>query len=161
MLGAEEADWIVVGAGSSGGVIAARATENAGVGVLLLEAGPDYPSEIPKDLANGTRNSVIRHDWHYGHVPTEGQRIPFVFPRGRVVGGSSAVNTCIALRGRPYDYDEWDLRDWRWDRCLPAFKRLEADLDVDNDWHGRDGPVPIRRHRREELVPWQAAFLDA
>ena len=161
MLRAEEADWIVVGAGSSGGVIAARATENAGVGVLLLEAGPDYPSEIPKDLANGTRNSVIRHDWHYGHVPTEGQRIPFVFPRGRVVGGSSAVNTCIALRGRPYDYDEWDLRDWRWDRCLPAFKRLETDLDVDNDWHGKDGPIPIRRHRREELVPWQAAFLDA
>ena len=106
-----------------------RATENPRVRVLLLEAGPDYPHAIPSDLRNGGRNSVLRHDWRYGHVPNEGQRIPFVFPRGRVVGGSSSVNTCIALRGRPYDYDEWGLRDWTWEKCLPAFKRLETDLD--------------------------------
>ncbi len=161
MTAPEELDWIVVGAGSSGGVIAARATESGRLRVLLIEAGPDYPIEIPKDLKNGTRNSVVRHDWGYGHVPTTGQRIPFVFPRGRVVGGSSAVNTCIALRGRPYDYDEWDLPDWRWSECLPAFKRLENDLDFDNEWHGNDGPIPIRRHGRDELVPWQAGFLDA
>jgi choline dehydrogenase len=94
-------------------------------------------------------------------VPTTGQRIPFVFPRGRVVGGSSSVNTCIALRGRPYDYDEWGLPEWTWEQCLPAFKRLETDLDFSNEWHGRDGPIPIRRHTRNELVPWQAGFLDA
>jgi choline dehydrogenase len=86
------------------------------------------------------------------------------FPRGRVVGGSSAVNTCIALRGQPEDYDEWaslGLPEWSWDRCLPAFLRLENDLDVRNRWHSQEGPIPIRRHRPEELTPFQAAFLEA
>jgi choline dehydrogenase len=158
----EDYDWVIVGAGSTGGVAAARATENPRVRVLLLEAGPDYPNAIPSDLVRGGRNSVLRHDWGYGHVPTTGQRVPFVFPRGRVVGGSSSVNTCIALRGRPYDYDEWDSPDWTWDACLPSFKRLETDLDFgDAEWHGNHGPIRIRRHARSELVPWQAAFLDA
>lgn len=160
MLRGEDYDYVVVGAGSSGGVIATRATEDPHVRVLLLEAGPDYVAELPSDLKRGGKNSVLRHDWHYGHVPTTGQRIPFIFPRGRVVGGSSAVNTCIALRGRPYDYDEWGLPDWTWEKCLPAFKRLETDLDFDNEWHGQAGPIPIRRHPRSELVPWQAGFLD-
>jgi choline dehydrogenase len=160
VLHGEDYDWVIVGAGSSGGVIATRATEDPRRRVLLLEAGPDYPTDLPNDVKDGSRNSVLRHDWHYGHVPTMGQRIPFIFPRGRIVGGSSAVNTCIALRGRPYDYDEWGLADWTWEKCLPAFKRLEADLDFDDEWHGRDGPIPIRRHPRSELVPWQAAFLD-
>ena len=161
MVRGEDFDFVIVGAGSSGGVIATRATENPRVRVLLLEAGPDYPHDIPPDLKRGGRNSVLRHDWHYGHVPTEGQWIPFVFPRGRVVGGSSSVNTCIALRGRPYDYDEWDLPDWTWEKCLPAFKRLETDLDVNDEHHGQTGPIPIRRHPRSELLPWQAGFLDA
>ena len=84
------------------------------------------------------------HDWRFFHRPTPGQ-ILFAFPRGKVVGGSSAVNTCIALRGQPYDYDEWaalGLADWSFDRCLPAFKRLETDLDFDNEWHGQRRPDP-------------------
>jgi choline dehydrogenase len=161
VLRGEEFDWIVVGSGSTGGVAAARATESPRVRVLLLEAGPDYPYDIPSDLRRGGRNSVLRHDWGYGHVPNAAQRIPFVFPRGRVVGGSSSVNTCIALRGRPYDFEEWGLRDWTWEACLPRFKRLETDLDFHDEWHGDRGPIPIRRHPRSELLPWQAAFLDA
>jgi choline dehydrogenase len=88
----------------------------------------------------------------------------FALPRGRVVGGSSAVNTCIALRGQPEDYDEWaalGLPDWSWQECLPAFKRLERDLDVHSDWHGADGPLPLRRHPPSEWVPFQAAFVEA
>ena len=159
------ADTIVVGAGSAGAIIAARMTEKSENEVLLLEAGPDYPdlTKLPRDLVDGTRNSQTRHDWGYAHLPGTG-RVRLPMPRGRVVGGSSAVNTCIALRGAPEDYDEWaalGLPDWKWEHCLPAFKRLEHDLDFDNDWHGKAGPIPIRRHPRSELVPWQAGFMDA
>jgi choline dehydrogenase len=160
------ADVVVVGAGSSGAVIASRATEGGARQVLLLEAGPDYPDPdgVPDDLRDGTRNSMRRHDWGLLHRPHPRSRILHWFPRGRVVGGSSAVNTCIALRGQPHDYDEWaslGLPDWSWDQCLPAFRRLENDLDVRGPWHSQDGPIPIRRHRPDELAPWQAAFLDA
>jgi choline dehydrogenase len=160
------ADTVIVGAGSSGAVIAARVTESVDQEVLLLEAGPDYPDPEgwPPDLRDGTRNSMSKHDWGQRHRPHPGHPIVHWFPRGRVVGGSSAVNTCIALRGQPYDYDEWaslGLHEWGWDACLPAFKRLENDLDVRSEWHSQQGPVPLRRHRPGELVPWQAAFLDA
>jgi choline dehydrogenase-like flavoprotein len=159
------ADTVVLGAGSAGAVIAARATERSDNEIMLLEAGPDYPERggLPSDLVDGTRNSMRDHDWGYRHRPVP-EQVAFDFPRGRVVGGSSAVNTCIALRGQPYDYDEWaslGLPEWSWQHCLPAFKRLERDLDVQNEWHGSDGPVPIRRHQAGELVPWQAAFLEA
>lgn len=157
---------IIVGAGSSGAVIASRVSERGDRRTLLLEAGPDYPdpSTLPEDLADGTKNSMTAHDWGYRHRPTRGQML-FYFPRGRVVGGSSAVNTCIALRGQPWDFDEWAARglsEWTWQRCLPAFNRLERDLDYgDQPYHGAEGPLPLRRHPPEELVPWQAAFLEA
>jgi choline dehydrogenase len=160
------ADTVIVGAGSSGAVIAVRATERSEREVLLLEAGPDYPHPLglPKDLLDGTRNSMRKHDWGQMHRPRPQSPLLYWFPRGRVVGGSSAVNTCIALRGQPHDYDEWaslGLREWSWEACLPAFRRLENDLDVQNEWHSQDGPLPLRRHPASELVPWQAAFLDA
>jgi choline dehydrogenase len=74
------------------------------------------------------------------------------------------VNTCIALRGQPEDYDEWaslGLSEWSFEQCLPAFKRLESDQDFDGPWHGSSGPLPIRRHPPEELVAWQGAFVEA
>lgn len=157
---------IIVGSGAAGAIMAARASERADRDVLLLEAGPDYAAEgdLPADVRDGTRNSMNAHDWGYAHLPTrEGGVMPY--PRGRVVGGSTAVNTCIAIRGQDYDYDEWaerGLPEWSFEKCLPAFKRLETDLDFgDAPYHGDRGPIPIRRHPRSELATFQAAFLDA
>ncbi|MBX3707967.1 MAG: FAD-dependent oxidoreductase [Pseudomonadales bacterium] len=158
-------DIIVVGAGSAGCAIAARASEHTGHRVLLVEAGPDYPdvSATPFDLVNSHNNSYRDHDWGLSHAPTQGRSVPF--PRGRVTGGSSAVNTTIALRGVPEDYDDWAAAgnpEWAWEAVLPAFRRLERDLDFGAEpYHGDAGPIAIRRYRDAELLPQHQAFLAA
>ncbi|GIW13893.1 MAG: glucose-methanol-choline oxidoreductase [Tepidiforma sp.] len=158
-------DLIVVGAGSAGAVIAARASEDPRRSVLLVEAGPDYPNleTLPFDLVNSHNNSYSAHDWGLRYRPTAAGR-PAPLPRGRVTGGSSAVNTTIALRGVPEDYDGWAAAgnpEWAWERVLPAFRRLERDLDFgDRPYHGDAGPITIRRYTREELTPVQQAWLE-
>ncbi len=146
--------------------MAARASENPHLDVLLVEAGPDYEtaSSVPEDLIDGHRNSLVDHDWGFEYEPVPDGR-PVAFPRGRVTGGSSAVNTTIALRGIPADYDGWaELGNdrWSWEQVLPAFCRLERDLDFGAlPHHGDAGPITIRRWQPDELVPTQAAFIEA
>ena len=158
-------DVVIVGAGAAGAVVAARTSEDWNRSVLLLDAGPDYAvaSELPDDLRNGHDNSYVDHDWGLRYQPTA--KRDDRFPRGRVTGGSSAVNTTIALRGIPADYDEWASLGnpaWAWSNVLPAFNRLERDLDYGAaPYHGDSGPISIRRWNDDELVPTQAAFIDA
>lgn len=157
---------MVIGAGSSGAVIAARASEDPNRTVALVEAGPDYPSlaATPWDLLNSHDNSYTDHDWGFAYTPSATARTT-LFPRGRVTGGSSAVNTTIALRGMPEDYDGWAAvgnPEWAWPKVLPAFCRLERDLDFgDADFHGDAGPISIRRYRLDEMTLPQQAFLAA
>jgi choline dehydrogenase-like flavoprotein len=125
-------DDIIVGAGSSGAVLAAPLSEDPARRVLLLEAGPDYPAveTTPHDLRDSTWISVVQHDWGFKADALKGRGIEF--PRGKVTGGSSAVNATIALRGVPADYDEWASlgnADWAWSEVLPYFRRLEDDQD--------------------------------
>jgi choline dehydrogenase-like flavoprotein len=123
---------IVVGGGSAGCVVAARLSADERRGVLLVEAGPDYPvvANLSADIADESM-PAMSHDWGFVSEPDElGHSIPL--PRGRLVGGCSATNACFALRGWPQDYDQWAARGnpgWSFADLLPFFRAIESDAD--------------------------------
>jgi choline dehydrogenase-like flavoprotein len=164
----DQYDVVIVGAGSSGCVLASRLSEDPDRTVLLLDAGRDHPTldDFPDDLAraNSMAASFPGHpnNWSFVGEIVPGRNYPLA--RGKVVGGSSAVNGTYFIRGKRADFDHWaalgnDL--WSYDQVLPSFRRSERDLDFATDHHGQDGPIPVRRPQDAELTPVSRAFIEA
>jgi choline dehydrogenase len=162
-------DVVIAGGGTAGAILAARLSEDPARAVLLLEAGPDYAGidSLPPKIRDGYTTAAditpSDHDWGYTAraTPLAG---PLGVPRGKLTGGSSAVNGQIFLRGIPEDFDAWAALGnpaWSFERVLPFFRRLERDLDFRTEHHGADGPIPVRRFPRAEWLPPQVAFHRA
>jgi choline dehydrogenase len=148
--------------------MASRLSEDPRTSVLLLEAGPDYPTfaHLPDDLKLGNNvwlSAYGPHNWGYVAQLTP-QQNRLTIPRGKATGGSSAVNGQVLYRGIPEDYDNWASwgnTEWSYANVLPYFRKMENDHDFGGEFHGKDGPVPVRRYPRDEWLPPAVAFHRA
>ncbi|HUB72963.1 MAG TPA: GMC family oxidoreductase N-terminal domain-containing protein [Solirubrobacteraceae bacterium] len=153
-------DYVIVGAGSAGCVLARRLSEDPDVRVLLLEAGPPDVNQnihVPLGYLQLARTEV---DWDYCTAPEQecgGRRIPL--PRGRVLGGSSSINAMVYIRGNRLDYDEWGVPGWSAADLIPYFIKAERNERGASRWHGADGPLPVGEGRSHN--PIAAAFVEA
>ncbi|GFT74078.1 glucose dehydrogenase [Nephila pilipes] len=155
-------DYVIVGAGSAGCVVAARLAEKECVSVLLLEAGKSPPkvTDIPTAARSFVQSEI---DWNYITAPQKHTGEGFInnsitWPSGKVIGGCSVINAMLSLRGNKKNYDDWAAHGatgWSYDEVLPYFKKLEDNVDeeyVKNGYHGTGGPVTVSK-------PWYDSEL--
>jgi 5-(hydroxymethyl)furfural/furfural oxidase len=170
-------DYIIVGGGSAGSILASRLSARSGNQVLLCEAGEDTADgRVPEailDSRSGFASRDPRFIWHQLRVTTEAMphndpdapRPRLVrYEQARVLGGGSSINGQLANRGSPRDYDEWEQRGasgWRWDNVLPYFKKIERDIDFDGPLHGTEGRIPVRRVFPENWSDYAKAVAEA
>jgi 5-(hydroxymethyl)furfural/furfural oxidase len=167
-------DYLILGGGSAGCVLAGRLSEDPQKQVTLVEAGRDltldtmpehvrsrYPGRAYLNPANIWSDLVVLVGPPPGNGPDT--RVPRRYEQGRLLGGGSAINAMVANRGAPGDYDEWGAlgaEGWSWANCLPYFRKLEHDHDFDGPLHGQTGPIPIRRIKPERMSPFVKAICD-
>ena len=162
-------DVIVVGGGSAGSVVAARLAEDPNTNVMLLEAGTDYPdiTNLPYEIQYGHTRAAeepgAEHNWSLQGTITEEQGEIHV-AQGKVIGGGGSINGQVYLRGIPQDFDDWASwgnDEWSHTKVLPYFRKQETDMDIRDDFHGTDGPLPISRKEGETWPVIQSAFHTA
>jgi choline dehydrogenase len=163
-LDIKEFDYVIVGAGSAGCVLANRLSVDRKHSVLLLEAGPrDTNPWIHIPLGYGRLFKEKAVNWMYQTEPEPGLNGRNVFqPRGKVLGGSSSINGLLYIRGQHEDYDRWRQhgnQGWGYDDVLPYFKKAEHQTRGADDFHGAGGPLPVSDWRHTD--PLSAAFVDA
>ncbi len=165
-----EVDYIVVGTGAAGALLANRLSADAGSSVLVLEAGPsDWNPLIRVPVVAGLLYYMKSLNWGYETVPQPGLNgRSIVWPRGRVLGGSTAINGMMAIRGHRGDYDDWaagGLPGWSYDDVLPYFRRFERNDSHPQtaQFHGRDGELHTEKARAAHPIyaAWLAAARDA
>jgi choline dehydrogenase-like flavoprotein len=165
-----EYDYIVIGSGSAGAIVASRLSESPDVEVLLLEAGgTDRTTLVRKpgmiSLVHQVKPLKKKLDWGFTTLPQthlHDRCIPYT--RGKVLGGSSSVNGMLYLRGNRANYDAWaagGCEGWSFEEVLPFFKKLEDHEDGESAYHGAGGPIRVSRHPADQISPVSLAFLRA
>ena len=153
-------DYVIVGAGSAGCVLANRLSEDPDVRVLLLEAGPPDTNENVHVPLGYLQLGATEVDWDYRSAPEahcDGRRI--TLPRGRVLGGSSSINAMVYIRGNPLDYDTWGVPGWSWADLLPYFISSEDNERGASSFHGAGGPLAVSEERSHNRI--SHAFVEA
>ena len=165
MLGTSSYDYIVIGSGSAGAIVAARLSEDKSVSVLLIEAGgSDKNIFIKMPTALGIPMNTRKFNWGFKSEPERflNDRV-MNCPRGRVLGGSSSINGMVYVRGNPFDFDEWEMlgaNGWNFKNCLPYFKRVENHKIKNSIYTGNEGSVSISGGNNMKN-PLYNAFIDA